>query len=856
MTSLAFFVLLIVLIGAACGIAALMQLQKVKAELYQLKKQLQQAAEPAADHPVAAVPLSPQDTSGLNPLNPLPVMITTHPLPPVTAQAETVSIGFFSAVSSWVEQQLIKRGMVWAGALALALGGVFLAKHSLDSGWLSPALRTATGFLFGVILIAGSEWLHTRSKGHALQNYAPAALSSGGFISLYAAVLVALDWYQLISPGSAFVLLAVIALAASWMSLRQGPVLAAIGIIGAYSVPVLVSTDSGNLLALLAYVSLVTCSSVLVEQQVRRPWLWWLPMTAHWLWLAAAIWIAKADQQWLFWLALCASFILLVWWPVVDFRRMRFALQPHNVRSWWPLRRELILALALLLISCIAAFNHTNVSSFTGLMIFSLLLLSMAASHSKSELLIWLSFVPVLCWMTFKPLAWSDDPYALGSDSLKQHLLLFAMMWLPALAVSVKWPQRLQWSSAMAILPVLVLAISYSQVSSAVQQQVQLLWSSLALLLVLVQSLVALKNHHQAAAFIQMAGANFALTLVFTFWLADAALTLAIAVQLVLLTLLGLRRAMPIPHWLIKLIVAAVLVRLTTAPLLGRYETELMLGLHWSFILYPVVLLCFALSWYWWAATPLKGWLEGALLHLIAVFVTVQTQYWLNGGVVNFDDLNFRTLTIQAFNWLLLAWVYQWRSYKAGNTARLYQAAAAVLVVLVATSHLQLSLAENPFWQSAPLGSVPVFNLLLLLWGLPALLCWLFSKLPLAKTIQKLALSAALLGASLYVIATIRHFWQGSQIVLSLATSVAEQYSYSLVFLIIAVSIVLLAHWQQKISVRKAGFVLLSAVMLKVFIVDLNDLTGVLRALSFIGLGLSLVLLSWLFQRLQSAQQQ
>ena len=851
MTALASFALFAVLLGAACGITALVQLQKVKTELAELKKQLKNSV----SAPVKAVSvMAEQQALELNPLNPLAVLPQPRPAYSAGTETKTASIDLFSVVSGWIEQQLIKRGMVWVGALALALGGIFLVKHSLDAGWLSPALRSASGAVFGLALILGSEWLHKRSQGHALNNYAPAALSSGGFISLYAAVLVALDWYQLISPAVAFPLLAIIALSASWMSLRQGPLLALIGIVGAYAVPVLVSTDSGNVPALLAYISLVTASSVLVEQKVKRPWLWWLPMFAQLLWLFASIWLASSHQLWAFWLVLCGSFAFLVWLPRIGFKAQQVELSYQPMRSWWPLSRELILSLALLVVACCALFNTTDIVSFTGLLFFILLMLRCASTDSKSELLIWLSFLPALCWLILEPLAFSTDPYAHGRASLIQHLLLFTVFTVLVLLVALKWPERLQWSSALAVLPVLLLGVSHAQASLEMQQQVQLLWTLLALLLVATQSAMALKTSDKAAAFIRMAGANFALTLCFTLWLADAALTLAIAAQLVLLTLLSIRLKMPVPHWLIKLIVAVVLLRLTSAPLIGHYETELLFGLHWSFVVYPVALLCFALSWYLCFATALRSYLEGALLHLVAVFITVQTQYWLNAGVVDFTDMNFTTLSIQAFNWLLMAWIYQWRSGKAGSTALLYRAAAAVLVVLVSLAHLQLSVTDNPFWKTQSLGSLPVLNLLMLLWGLPAVLFWGFSRLLLQIRLQKAALCAALASGFLYLTGTIRHFWQEGQILLSLPTSVAEQYSYSLVFLTLAIATVLLAQWQNRSTARKAGFALLSLVVLKVFVVDLNDLTGVLRALSFIGLGLSLVMLGWLFQRLQKPE--
>lgn len=853
---LATLAVVILVIGAACGIVALSQLHQLKQQLAALKlnlQQMDQLAQPPiladGSRPASAWPV---ETTGqiLPPLNPLSLLHTQ----PVDA-ANTVSTseqqeGWFSQLSSWIEQQLIKRGMVWLGALALALGGIFLVKHSLDSGWLSPALRTISGAAFGLLMLLASEWLHRRSQGHLLTNYAPAALSSAGFISLYAATLVALDWYQLISPALAFPLLALIALTASWLSLRQGPLLALIGIVGAYAVPVLVSTGSDNLPALLAYVCLVTLSSVLVERRVKRAWLWYLPMTAHLLWLAVCLLHANSTELQLVWVVLCASLVLLAWLPVTGFRFSRLQLQHQSLRHCWPFSRELGLAIAMLGLALLALITAAD-SSLFGLLFFILLLQAFAASQSKYELLLWLSCLPAFCWLLLKPLYLSDPLYELSQSSVIEHLLLITVCTLPAVALILRLPSRLHWSGAVATVPALLLGLSHAYASVQLQQQIQLCWTLVALLLVALQSALSLRFTNKAAAFIQMAGANFALTLCFTFWLSDAALTLAIAAQVVLLTLLGRRMQLPVPHWLMKLILALVLLRLTAAPLLGHYEGQLLLGLHWSFVVYPLTLACFAVSWWLWSGTELKSYLEGALLHLLAIFVTVQTQYWLNAGQVDLLSMDYQSKTVHAFNWLLLALVYQWRSHNAGQLAWLYRLMAKALLLLTALAHLDLSLLSSAFVQPQSLGDVVFFNLTLLLWGLPALLCYGLSKLVLKQQQSQLALGVAVVSAAVFIVALIRHYWQQGQLLLSLPTSAAEQYSYSLVFLLLAIGSVLLAQWRQQAAVRKAAFVLLSAVVLKVFVVDLDDLTGILRALSFIGLGLSLVLLGWLFQRLQ-----
>ena len=51
-----------------------------------------------------------------------------------------------------------------AGAVALALAGVFLVKYSIDTGLLSPAVRVILGFLFGIGILYGGHRVSTRPE--------------------------------------------------------------------------------------------------------------------------------------------------------------------------------------------------------------------------------------------------------------------------------------------------------------------------------------------------------------------------------------------------------------------------------------------------------------------------------------------------------------------------------------------------------------------------------------------------------------------------------------------------------------------------------------------------------------------
>ena len=50
-------------------------------------------------------------------------------------------------------------------------------------------------------------------------------------------------------------------------------------------------------------------------------------------------------------------------------------------------------------------------------------------------------------------------------------------------------------------------------------------------------------------------------------------------------------------------------------------------------------------------------------------------------------------------------------------------------------------------------------------------------------------------------------------------------------------------------AVRLASAAVVTLTVLKVFLVDMHDLTGVFQGLSFIGLGIVLLGIGWLYQR-------
>ena len=81
-------------------------------------------------------------------------------------------------------------------------------------------------------------------------------------------------------------------------------------------------------------------------------------------------------------------------------------------------------------------------------------------------------------------------------------------------------------------------------------------------------------------------------------------------------------------------------------------------------------------------------------------------------------------------------------------------------------------------------------------------------------------------------------------------TSDAEQYTYSAVWLAFGVALLAAGIFLRSLPLRVASAAVIVLTVLKVFLIDLSDLTGIYRALSFLGLGAVLIGIGWFYQRL------
>lgn len=138
--------------------------------------------------------------------------------------------------------------VVRVGIIVLFFGVAFLLKFALERGMLSAELRVA-GTGLGALALLGVGWrLRAQREAYAL------ALQGAGVGLLYLTFFGAFRLYHLLPASIALLALVAVAGLSALLALRQSaPSLMAIGVSGGFLAPLLASTGSGNHVALFSY---------------------------------------------------------------------------------------------------------------------------------------------------------------------------------------------------------------------------------------------------------------------------------------------------------------------------------------------------------------------------------------------------------------------------------------------------------------------------------------------------------------------------------------------------------------------------------------------------------------------------
>jgi uncharacterized membrane protein len=198
---------------------------------------------------------------------------------------------------------------------------------------------------------------------------------------------------------------------------------------------------------------------------------------------------------------------------------------------------------------------------------------------------------------------------------------------------------------------------------------------------------------------------------------------------------------------------------------------------------------------------------------------------------------------------------FRFERRKARKDRALLFAAYGFAVLTAAAIVIGGFLYANPLFLPIDVGSIPVFNRLLLVYGIPAALLLLLADrlrqqpLGLGPVPAQAAGLLALVTGFFWVTLTIRQLAHGA-ILDGGGITFGEQLGFSAAWTLYGFLLLGLGTWKRSQVLRYASAVVVLITVSKVFLIDASDLTGLYRVASFLGLGLSLIGIGYLYQRL------
>ncbi len=796
--------------------------------------------------------------------------------------------------SRWrdLEDSLASRWLIWLGGATLALAAAFFIKLSAELGWLGPEVRVALGLLAGVGLMVGGEWLRRRPDQRLIAaikpDYVPPALTAAGLFTAFASVYGGYALFDLFAPLIAFALLAALALVGIGLSLLQGPFIAALGLLAGFVTPLLVSSNNPMAWGLFVYLLALNGAGMAVVLYRGWRWLGWglLAGASLWplLWFADPWRSGDALAVGLYLLLTSALFLMpavLGQWtdepedtaPLTGWRAALPGWARRRRRH--PADRLAVTAMRVLggLTAGLVWIDGWGGVSLAALGLFAALGLVAGRRVERLAGVAWTTALAVLAGLAPWTLPYVPNlPPVLNAEG--QPLVTAVAATLPAAVERFLWvtggfaalfgiggfvalwgARRVAlWASLSALMPLALLALAYALIEPP---YTAVAWPGVALGLAaaLVGATGALGRHrHRPGVTLGMAafaaGAVGALSLGATMTLREAWLTVALAVQVPVLAWLERQLGVRELRGVALLVAVAVLSRLAVNPYVLDYE-----GMAWIFYGYGIPALGFLIAARWMRGAPdgrgddlVVLVLEAGGLIFTTLMVSLAIHRWMADSLTDLPSTLAET-ALHSLAWLglalLLAADRRWNTRPVAVWGRrLLAALAAVQVVAVQTIDL------NPLWTDESVGVWPVANRLLLAYGAPGLLglVYLWFDPPPVPRLRRFAplLPFALFALNLAL--EIRRAFQGP-ILSGYETSDAEWYSYSAGFLLFAVVLLVVALRFDWGWMRHAGLALVLAVAAKVFLSDMDDLEGLYRVASFLGLGVSLIGIGYLYQR-------
>lgn len=744
-----------------------------------------------------------------------------------------------------------------------------MVKYSIENELLSPAVRVTLGGLFGAALLAvghyGRSITHLANGERITQS-----LTGAGIAVLYVVSFASSELYQLVPIWFGFAMMAATTATAVILSVRHGVPIALLGMLGGFLTPAVMSADSPSAATLFIYLYAIYTGLMIVIQRKR----WWVlsipTLLGTFLWVI--IWLASGnmaptDSVWI------GLFLLAISMSMVMTTREEDEGKADKILPDW---------------------NYCSVTNYMGLA-GALALMGITAYQSGFQLMDWMLYALLatgsIALAYFQPRHYALIPLAslaitavmlMGWQSDDHSLYAMILLGFAALYVAtgywLLWRAQhpILWALQMAFAAIGLYMLAWYRLADVVQlDALSYMWGAIALVLAAAVSYI-LDMVRRSDAFDDAEQQNLlGIFLIAGTSLVSLALAIEIKGEFLSIAFAAEMLAVSWIHSHLRL----PFMRTVIALLLGVF----------AYLLLPQILLLVQLSAYSLVeaklhlqqGVPIVDWpifqlgvpalllvgtsillrkqedsrvvqvLECSAIALLSVmgYYLIRHAFHVDADVL-FKKADFveRGVTTNAL--FVVGFVCFWVGRRYTRNALSLSGAVLTGTALFRILYFDL-LAYNPLWAGEKVGDSILINGLILPYLLP--IFWLhrasneLRNLGYGKVVVWLKVCMLLLAFS-WISFTVRHIFQGDNLDVG-GTSGAENYAYSAAWLLFALALVFVGVWKKDRTIHHASLAIILLVVGKAFLYDASELEGLYRVFSFLGLGISLIGISYFFSR-------
>ena len=776
---------------------------------------------------------------------------------------------------STFEQNIATKLPVWIGSISLIFAAFFLVKYSIEFGWLGPMARVSLGGLFGAGLLAAGQFISKRPEiANSLR--ISQGLIGAGLVGLYVSLYAAINLYGLLPPVLGFGGMSVVTALAVILSLRHGQPIAVFGLLGGLLTPALIGSDEPNAIALFTYLFLLFSGLFVVL--IRKGW-WVLAIVAL---LGVFGWSA-------FWFMLvfaASDAIVLVLFAigltavVLSATGKRIADNSLETHEKYPVHLLNAAAIAGGVLTIIWLSFKVTLSLFDWSMLGLLSLALITLSYFKEDVY-QKSLLVKLGTSLFLFFFWAQD-VPLG-DALAVIAGMSAIYVGGGAFLMRRVSDPRFWAALQAITALSLYMISYwvLDLPEGFMQSFGMFWGILSLILASLSIYQAADirakykaddviQEHLVAIYSLVASAFISLGLAIE--LPWAYVPLAIAGQVAATAWVYQRTGIAFLKYIMYV--------LTLVFVMMNYEQALLFGGIITHSVFGDMPSAHVIGSYVLDAPLVKLGIPALFMYL-SLFVVMRTD--------KTDQKLMHTLFGTANVLVLFTAYYIFRDFFHTGPGHIFSSETGFIArgfITMTMAGVGIGIIEfirkhdveflkiwgvglfrvamlrfmyfdfflhNPYWSNDQfVGNMPVFNGVTLTYGLGALATiWaIFNRDLIAQNLITRNAYKVLGFVSLFAFAsfTVRQYFHGGFMALGGMGS-AELYAYSVVWLLTGLALLAFGIKMQNKTARMASLAFVSLAVFKVFLFDAAELEGLYRVFSFLGLGVSLIGLSYFYTR-------